>query len=81
MVVKALAVAIVNLIGLLTVFVPVIALILGLKARVASKAMSTGGSGLATAAVVIAACVTAGAVAAQVYMVFTAAGACSLEGC
>lgn len=79
--VKALTVAIVIVIGLIALAVPIVALVLGARARAASKTMPVPRAGLATAALVIAGIVTAGVAAAQVYMILMAAGSCSLEGC
>lgn len=79
--VKVLSVAVVLFIGLLAFTVPVIALIVGTKARATARSTQTGGAGLATAAVVIAGIVAAGVVVAQVYLILMATGACSLDGC
>lgn len=81
LVVKVLSVAVVVLVGLVAFAVPVMAVITGIRARSASRAMATGGSGLATAGAVIGVIVTVGVLAAQVYMVLMAVGPCSLEGC
>ena len=43
--------------------------------------MATGGSGLATAALVIGVIVTAGVLVAQVYFVLMVFGSCSPDGC
>lgn len=80
-IVKILSIALVIVIGLLALIVPVIALILGIRARAAAKTGSTGGGGLATAAAVIAGIVTAGVLAGQVYLILMVVGSCSLEGC
>jgi hypothetical protein len=80
-VVKALTAAVVVVLGLLVVAVPVIAVIMGARARAASRLTPTPRAGLATAAMVIAGIVTAGAVISQIYVVLFAFGVCSLEGC
>lgn len=74
-IVKALAVAVVILIGLLALAVPVLALVLGTKARTAAQSIPTEGTGLATAAIVIAGIVTAGIVVVQVYFILMVVGA------
>ena len=79
--VKIISVIVVILIGLLTLSVPVITIIMGARARAAAKATPTKGSGLATATVIIAGLVTAGAVVAQVYLILITFGQCSLDGC
>lgn len=79
--VKVLSGAVVFAVGLLTLAVSVIALVSSTRARAASKATSTSGAGVATAAVVIAGIVTAGVLVAQVFIVLWAMGVCSLDGC
>lgn len=79
--VKVLSGAVVFAVGLLTLAVSVIALMSSTRARAASKATSTSGAGVATAAVVIAGIVTAGVLVAQVFIVLWAMGVCSLDGC
>ena len=79
--VKIITVIVVILIGLLTLSVPVIAFIMGARARAAAKATPAKGAGLATAAMVIAGIVTAGVVVGQAYLILTAIGECSLDGC
>lgn len=81
LVIKALAVALVVAIGLLAWAVAVLPLVMGSRARSASKSMSAHGSGLATAAMVIAGIVMAGVFASQVYLILMVVGECSLEGC
>lgn len=81
LVVKVLSVALVVAIGLVVVIIPVIALTTGVRARAAVKAASSGGGGLATAAIVIAGIVTVGVLAGQVYLILMAVGSCSLDGC
>ena len=79
--VKVLSGAVVFAVGLLTLAVSVIALMSSTRARAASKATSTSGAGVATAAVVISGIVTAGVLVAQVFIVLWAMGVCSLDGC
>jgi hypothetical protein len=79
--VKIISVVVVFVIGLVALAVPVLVVIMGSKARAAVKSTTTKGTGLATAAMVIAGIVTAGVVVTQVYLVFMIAGVCSLEGC
>ncbi len=81
LVVKASSIAVVVLIGLLALALPLIAITTGRRARAASRSMATGGSGLATAALVIGVIVTAGVLVAQVYFVLMVFGSCSLDGC
>ena len=80
-VVKVLMFLAVVVIALLALALPVLALISGRRARAAARSGSTGGAGMATAAIVIAAIVTIGVLAAQVYYILMVAGSCSLEGC
>ena len=80
-VVKVLVVAIVVVIAIITVALPVIALRMAIRARSAAKSMQEGGSGLATAAVVISAIVTLGVLAGQVYYGVMVFGNCGLDGC
>ena len=80
-VVKVLSAMVVIIIGLVALALPLLAIMSGRKARAASRTAQTGGTGLATASLVIAGIVTAGVVAAQVYYVLMAFGSCSLEGC
>ena len=79
--VKVLSGAVVFAVGLLTLTVPVVALMSSTRARAASKATPTSGAGVATAAMVIAGIVTAGVLVAQVFIVLWAMGVCSLDGC
>lgn len=79
--VKVLSGALVFAVGLIALALPVIAVMTSTRARAASKATSTTGAGVATAAVVIAGIVTAGVLVAQVFMVLWAMGVCSLDGC
>jgi len=79
--VKVLTVIIVIAIGLVALAIPVIAFIMGRKARAASTLELMPRAGLATAAMVIAGIVTVGVVLAQVYMILMVVGACSLDGC
>ncbi len=67
-VVKALSVAVVVLIALVALALPVLAIISGRRARAASRLTGTGGSGLATAAVVVGVVVVGFVLAAQVYI-------------
>ncbi|MFM8599583.1 MAG: hypothetical protein ACKOB8_11375 [Mycobacterium sp.] len=78
---KVLSVAFVVVVGLFASAVPVIAIITATKARAASRQTAPQGSGLATAAVVIAGIAGAAAVVSQAYVVLLATGACSLDGC
>lgn len=78
---KVLSVAFVVVVGLFASAVPVIAIITATKARAASSQTAPQGSGLATAAVVIAGIAGAAAVVSQAYVVLLATGACSLDGC
>lgn len=73
--VKVLAWAVFAVIGCLAIALPVIALILGTRARAAAKSTPTMNAGNALAAVVIAGIVTAGVLGWQVYLVLMAAGA------
>lgn len=79
--VKALVIALVVLIALVTVAIPVIALRVGMRARSAAQSTPDGGSGLATAGVVISAIVTVGVLGAQVYYLLMVFGNCGLDGC
>jgi len=79
--VKVLVSVAVVVIALLSLLVPVLALISGRRARAAAKSGSTGGVGTATTAIVIASIVTAGVLAAQVYYLLMVFGSCSLDGC
>lgn len=81
LIVKILFVTLVVLIGVAALALPLIATILGARARAAAKAMQATGTGPATAAVVIGAIVTVGVIIAQVYYLFMVVGTCSLEGC
>ena len=81
LIVKILAVALVVLIAVVALAIPLIALIVGSKARAAAKATQASGTGLATAAMVIASIVTAGVLVAQIYYILMVVGSCSLEGC
>ena len=79
--VKALAVVVVVVLGVITVALPVIALAKARKARALATRDPESGSGLATSAMVIAGLATLGVVAAQIYILLMVFGACSLEGC
>jgi hypothetical protein len=69
--IKIISVIVVILIGLLSLSVPVLAVILGIRARASAKLASTEGAGLATAAIVIAGIVAAGVGATQLYIILT----------
>ena len=62
------------LIGVAALALPLIATILGARARAAAKAMQATGTGPATAAVVIGAIVTVGVIIAQLYYLFMVVG-------
>ena len=79
--VKILVIALVILIGLVTVAIPVVALSVGMRARSAARSTPDGGSGLATAGVVISAIVTVGVLGAQAYYLLMVFGNCGLDGC
>ena len=79
--IKILVVAVPIVIALVTLALPLVALRLGIRARSAARSEGTGGSGLATAAVVISALVTLGVLAAQVYYLLMVFGNCGLDGC
>jgi len=79
--VKILVIALVVVIALVTVALPVIALRVGMRARSAAKSTPDGGSGLATAGVVISAIVTVGVLVAQVYYLLMVFTNCGLDGC
>lgn len=79
--IKIISVVVVILIGLLTLSVPVLAVIMGIRARATAKLVPTKGDGLATAAIVIAGIVSAGVLVAQAYLILMVFGQCSLEGC
>lgn len=81
MVVKVLVIVVAVLIGLVAVAIPVIALRVGMKARSAAQPLPDGGSGLATAGVVISAIVTVGVLGAQVYYLLMVFTNCGLDGC
>ena len=67
--IKIISVIVVILIGLLSLSVPVLAVIMGVRARATAKLVPTEGAGLATAAIVIAGIVTAGVAALQLYII------------
>lgn len=67
--------------GLLALALPVIAGVLGARARAELRVAGTGGSGLGTSAVVIAGIVIIGVVVAQVYVILLGTGICELDGC
>jgi len=79
--VKVLAVVVVVVLGVITVALPVTALVKARKARARATRNPESGSGLAMAALVIAGLATLGVVAAQIYILLMVFGACSLEGC
>lgn len=81
LVAKALSVAVLVTLGLLALALPVIAGVLGARARAESRVAGTGGSGLGTSAVVIAGIVIIGVVVAQVYVILLGTGICELDGC
>ncbi len=78
---KALSVAVLVTLGLLAVALPVIAGVLGARARTESRAAGTGGLRLGTSAVVIAGIVIIGVAVAQVYVILLGTGICQLDGC
>jgi len=78
---KAVAVAVLVALGLIALALPVTAVITGTRARAASRSTPTQKSGVATAAVVIGAIVTAGIAVAQVYLALLGTGVCGLDGC
>ena len=81
LIVKFPAVALVVLIAVVALAIPLIALIPSLRTRAAAKATQASGSGLAMAAIVIAAIVTAGVLIAQIYYILMVVGSRSPEGC
>lgn len=81
--IKVASVVVVILIGAVTVLLPVMSTIMGKRARNCIKSSDTpmAGASKALAAQVIAGVVLAVAVIAQIFMIFWAAGVCSLDGC
>ncbi len=67
--IKIIVVIVVILIGLLSLSVPVLAVIMGVRARANAKLVPTEGAGLATAAIVIAGIVTVAVAAIQLYII------------
>lgn len=72
--VKIVSVIVVILIGLLTLSIPVSAVLMGARARATARSTHAQGTGLATAAVVIAGIVTAVALVTQVFVIFSSFG-------
>ncbi len=81
--VKVIAVVVVFLIGAVAVALPVVALIMGGRARkvVMTPDAPMAGSSKALVAQVIAGLVLAGAVLVQIFVILWSAGVCSLDGC
>ncbi|MGA1145551.1 MAG: hypothetical protein ACO3YU_00965 [Candidatus Nanopelagicales bacterium] len=81
--IKVASVVAVLLIGAVAVALPVIALVMAMRARNLIRASETvvAGASTALAAQVIAGVVVAGVVIVQIFLVLWAAGLCSLDGC
>ena len=79
--VKVLTIALVVLIALVGLVFSLFVMRNAIKSRAGSKLEATGGSGLATVALVIAVIAFAGYVLGQVYMILATAGICGLDGC
>jgi len=81
--IKVASVVVVILIGAVTVVLPAMSFFMGKRARNLIKSSDTpmAGASKALAAQVIAGVVLAVAVIVQIFMIFWAAGVCSLDGC
>lgn len=79
--VKAMTVVVVIAIACVAMALPVVTLVVGVRARSAAKVAQSSGADVALAAVVIAGIALAGVVMYQVYVMLMIAGYCSLDGC
>ena len=70
--IKVLSFVFVALVALLALALPVLAISSGRKARAAARSTETGGSGLATAAIVIAVIALVGVLLGQIYCLMSA---------